>query len=62
MGQTLLEDIWPWQENMWPALGPVGAEECRQMILDMRRQMTELGPDAIQQFDQGRGRLKGRRP
>jgi hypothetical protein len=36
-------------------LACVGTEKGRQMILDMTRQMAELGPDVIQQFDQGPG-------
>ena len=33
----------------------VGTEKGRQMILDMTRRMAELGPDVVQQFDQGPG-------
>jgi hypothetical protein len=52
MGRTLLEDIWPWRKNY---VACVRTEKGRQMILDMTRQMAELGPDVIQQFDQGPG-------
>jgi hypothetical protein len=49
---TLLEDIWPWRKNY---VACVGTEKGRQMVLDMTRRMAELGPDVIQQFDQGPG-------
>jgi hypothetical protein len=41
-----------WRKNYWTC---VGTEKGRQMILDMTRHMTELGPDVVQQFDQGPG-------
>ncbi len=49
---TLLEDIWAWRKNY---VACVGTEKGRQMVLDMTRHMAELGPGAIQQFDQGPG-------
>ena len=41
-----------WRKNYWTC---VGTEKGRQMILDMTRHMAELGPDVVQQFDQGPG-------
>ena len=49
---TFLEDVWPWRKNY---VACVGAEKGRQMVLEMTRGMAQLGPDAIQQFDQGPG-------
>ena len=49
---TFLEDVWPWRKNY---VACVGAAKGRQMVLDMTRGMAALGPDAIQQFDQGPG-------
>ncbi|MGA2072795.1 MAG: DUF6259 domain-containing protein [Terriglobia bacterium] len=49
---TLLEDVWPWRKNYVTC---VGTEKGRQMILGMTRQMADLGPAAVQQFDQGPG-------
>jgi hypothetical protein len=49
---TLIEDVWPWRKNYVTC---VGSEPGRQMILGMTRHMAELGPDIVQQFDQGPG-------
>ena len=49
---TLLEDRWAWRKNY---VACVGTERGRQMVLDMTRRMAELGPDVVQQFDQGPG-------
>ena len=49
---TFLEDVWAWRKNY---VACVGTEKGRQMVLDMTRRMAELGPSAIQQFDQGPG-------
>jgi len=49
---TFLEDVWPWRKNYVTC---VGTEKGRQMILEMTRGMAELGPDVVQQFDQGPG-------
>lgn len=49
---TLLEMVWPWRKNYMVC---VGTEQGRQMILNMTRRMAELGPDVVQQFDQGAG-------
>lgn len=43
-----------WRKNY---VACVGTEQGRQMILGMTRQMAELGPDIVQQFDQGPGPL-----
>lgn len=48
----LLQDVWPWRRNYVVC---VGAQGGRQMVVDMTRRMAELGPDVIQQFDQGPG-------
>jgi len=45
-------DLGSWRKNYMTC---VGTEKGRQMILDMTRHMTELGPDVVQQFDQGPG-------
>ena len=45
-------DLGGWRKSYWTC---VGTEKGRQMILDMTRHMTELGPDVVQQFDQGPG-------
>jgi hypothetical protein len=47
-----IEDVWPWRKNY---VACVGTEGGRQMVTDMTRKMAELGPDVIQQFDQGPG-------
>jgi hypothetical protein len=52
-----------WDGKMFQSVGGwrnsydacVGTEKGRQMIIGMTRGMSELGPDAIQQFDQGCG-------
>ncbi|MBB5343364.1 DUF6259 domain-containing protein [Tunturibacter empetritectus] len=49
---SLLEDVWAWRKNYVACLG---TEKGRQMVLDMTRKMSELGPAVIQQFDQGPG-------
>jgi hypothetical protein len=49
---TFLEDVWEWRKNYVVC---VGTEKGRQMVLDMTRRMAELGPDVVQQFDQGPG-------
>jgi hypothetical protein len=49
---TFLEDVWPWRKNY---VACVGTEKGRQMLLEMTRRMAELGPAAVQQFDQGPG-------
>ncbi len=49
---TILEDVWDWRTNYVTC---VGTEKGRQMILNMTRHMAELGPDVVQQFDQGPG-------
>jgi len=49
---TLFEPNWEWRKNYVVC---VGTEKGRQMVLDMTRRMAELGPDVIQQFDQGPG-------
>jgi hypothetical protein len=49
---SLLEDVWAWRKNY---VACVGTEKGRQMVLEMTRKMSELGPDVIQQFDQGPG-------
>jgi len=49
---SLLEDIWAWRKNY---VACVGTEKGRQMVLNMTRRMAELGPDVVQQFDQGPG-------
>jgi hypothetical protein len=49
---SLLEDVWAWRKNY---VACVGSEKGRQMVLDMTRRMAELGPDVVQQFDQGPG-------
>jgi hypothetical protein len=49
---TFVEDVWPWRKNYWVC---VGTEKGRQMILDMTRNMAELGPSVVQQLDQGPG-------
>jgi hypothetical protein len=49
---TFVEDVWAWRRNY---VACVGTDKGRQMILDMTRRMTELGPDVVQQFDQGPG-------
>jgi hypothetical protein len=49
---TFLEDVWPWRKNY---VACVGTEKGRRMVLDMTRRMAELGPDVVQQFDQGPG-------
>ncbi len=49
---TFVEDVWPWRKNYWVC---VGTEKGRQMILDMTRRMSELGPSVVQQLDQGPG-------
>ncbi|HMD85179.1 MAG TPA: DUF6259 domain-containing protein [Terriglobia bacterium] len=45
-------DLGDWRKNYMTC---VGTERGRQMILDMTRHMAELGPDVVQQFDQGPG-------
>ena len=47
-----LEEVWSWRKNY---IACVGTEGGRKMITDMTRKMSELGPDVIQQFDQGPG-------
>jgi hypothetical protein len=49
---TLLQDVWRWRTNY---VACVGTEKGRQMVLNMTRQMAEMGPDVVQQFDQGPG-------
>lgn len=49
---SLMENIWEWRKNYVVC---VGTDRGRQMILDMTRRMAELGPDIVQQFDQGPG-------
>jgi hypothetical protein len=49
---SMLEDVWAWRKNY---VACVGTERGRQMVLDMTRRMVELGPDVLQQFDQGPG-------
>ncbi len=49
---SFLEDVWAWRKNYVTCLG---TEKGRQMILNMTRRMAELGPDVVQQFDQGPG-------
>jgi len=49
---SFLEDVWPWRRNYAAC---VGTEQGRQMILDMTSRMAELGPEIVQQFDQGPG-------
>ncbi|MGH9325826.1 MAG: DUF6259 domain-containing protein [Terriglobia bacterium] len=48
----LLEGAWPWRKNYMVC---VATKPGRQMILNMTKRMTELGPDVVQQFDQGCG-------
>jgi hypothetical protein len=45
-------DLGAWRKNYMTC---VGTEKGRQMILEMTRHMAELGPDVVQQFDQGPG-------
>ncbi len=49
---SFVEDVWPWRKNYWVC---VGTEKGRQMILDMTRNMAQLGPSVVQQLDQGPG-------
>ena len=49
---SLLQDTWAWRKNY---VACVGTEKGRQMVLDMTRRMAEMGPDVVQQFDQGPG-------
>jgi len=49
---SLVEDVWQWRKNY---VACVGTEKGRQMVLNMTRRMAELGPDVVQQFDQGPG-------
>jgi hypothetical protein len=49
---TLVQDVWAWRKNYAAC---VGTEAGRQMVLAMTRRMAELGPDVVQQFDQGPG-------
>ncbi len=49
---SLLQDRWRWRKNY---VACVGTEKGRQMVVDMTRRMAELGPDVVQQFDQGPG-------
>jgi len=49
---SLMENIWEWRKNYAVC---VGTDRGRQMILDMTRGMAQLGPDVVQQFDQGPG-------
>jgi hypothetical protein len=50
---TIREDrLANWRRNY---IACVGTEKGRQMVIDMTRGMAELGPDVIQQFDQGPG-------
>jgi hypothetical protein len=49
---TFLENVWEWRKNYVVC---VGTDKGRQMVLDMTRRMAELGPDVVQQFDQGPG-------
>jgi hypothetical protein len=49
---SFLENVWPWRKNY---IACVGTKTGRQVILDMTRHMAELGPDVVQQFDQGPG-------
>jgi len=49
---TFVADVWPWRRNYWAC---VGTDKGRQMILDMTRNMAQLGPSVVQQFDQGPG-------
>jgi hypothetical protein len=49
---SLMEDRWAWRTNY---VACVGTEKGRQMVVDMTRRMAEMGPDVIQQFDQGPG-------
>jgi hypothetical protein len=49
---TFVEDVWPWRKNYWAC---VATEKGRQMILEMTRKMSELGPSIVQQLDQGPG-------
>lgn len=43
---------WPWRKSYFAC---VGTEKGREMILEMTRNMAELGPSVIQQFDQDPG-------
>jgi hypothetical protein len=47
-----LELDWGWRKNY---MACVGTEKGRNMVLDMTRKMSELGPDVLQQFDEGAG-------
>jgi hypothetical protein len=49
---TLIEDVWAWRKNY---VACVGSEPGRRMVLNMTRHMAELGPEIVQQFDQGPG-------
>ena len=49
---SYVEDVWPWRTNYVTC---VGTEKGRQMLLNMTRGMAELGPEVVQQFDQGPG-------
>jgi hypothetical protein len=49
---TFFEWVWPWRKNYFAC---VKTQRGRQMILNMTRKMAELGPDVVQQFDQGCG-------
>ncbi len=49
---SLLEDIWDWRKNYVVC---VGTEKGRGMVVEMTRKISELGPDVIQQFDEGAG-------
>ena len=51
-GSMPVLDLGAWRKNYMTC---VGTEKGRQMILDMTRHMAELGPDVVQQFDQGPG-------
>ncbi len=46
------EWVWAWRKNYYVC---VRTERGRQMILNMTRKMAQLGPDIVQQFDQGCG-------
>ncbi len=49
---SYVEDVWAWRKNY---VACVGTEKGRQMVLEMTRRLAELGPDVVQQFDQGPG-------
>jgi hypothetical protein len=49
---SIMEDVWPWRKDYVTC---VGTEKGRQMILNMTHRMAALGPDVVQQFDQGPG-------